>query len=574
VAAERPVSDLLTTARAWVEGDPDPVTRIALQAIIDKNDQVGLQAAIGEPLTFGTAGIRGEVGPGPGRMNRATVIRTTAGLAAHLLASHGGPPDRAVALGFDARPDSGVFAEDSAGVLAAAGIAVKFFPEVTPTPLVAFAAKHLDAPAAVVITASHNPPADNGYKVYGANAAQIIPPTDMEISAAISQVGPAAVVPRLEGVFSGSSELVTPMPDDIFEAYAGEVREARPNPQVSDLDIVYTPLHGVGGDTLLRMCIDAQHTGLIPVPEQRHPDGAFPTLDFPNPEEPGALDLALDLAREVQADLLLANDPDADRLAVAVPLGRGWRLLSGNELGALLGDYVLRYWEHAEHPIVVNSVVSSPMLGRIAAQHGAVHETTLTGFKWIINAGLALEERGVGRFAFGYEEALGYSVGRTVRDKDGISAAIVMADLAAEEVGGGRGVIDRLHDLWDEVGLWVSAQHAIVRAGRDGQAELLAGVDKLGSGPPGVIGGLDVTDVTDYRVGEGGRPIWLGQQDLIELTLGTQGRVLVRPSGTEPKLKIYVDLSGDSGGDHETAHARLTETARTLAVELGEWLGL
>jgi phosphomannomutase len=574
VAAERPVSDLLNTALEWIEGDPDPATRSALQAMVDADDQDGLQAAIGEPLAFGTAGIRGEVGPGPGRMNRATVIRTTAGLAEHLLTRHGGPPDRAVALGFDARPDSMTFAEDTAGVLAAAGIRVRFFPDVTPTPLVAFAAKHLDAPAAVVITASHNPPADNGYKVYDANAAQIISPTDLEISDAISRVGLAADVPRVEGVFTGSSDLVAPMPENIFDAYAAQVQEARPNPQVSDLDIVYTPLHGVGGDTLLRMCIDAQHTGLIPVPEQRHPDGAFPTVDFPNPEEPGALDLALDLAKEVGADLLLANDPDADRLAVAVPTGGDWRLLSGNELGALLGDYVLRYWDHAEPPIVVNSVVSSPMLGRIAALRDAVHETTLTGFKWIINAGLALEDSGAGRFAFGYEEALGYSVGRTVRDKDGISAAIVMADLAAEESGAGRSVIDRLHDLWDEVGLWVSAQQSIVRDGPEGQAELLAAVDRVGSSPPDLIGGLDVTDVTDYRVGEEARPIWLGKQDLIEVTLGSTGRILVRPSGTEPKLKIYVDLSGDAGSDHETAHSRLSQMARSLAAEMGEWLGL
>jgi phosphomannomutase len=214
------------------------------------------------------------------------------------------------------------------------------------------------------------------------------------------------------------------------------------------------------------------------------------------------------------------------------------------------------------------------MLGRIAALRGAVHETTLTGFKWIINAGLALEDSGAGRFAFGYEEALGYSVGRTVRDKDGISAAIVMADLAAEETGAGRSVVDRLHDLWDQVGLWVSAQHSIVRDGPEGQAELLAAVERVGSNPPDVIGGLDVTGVTDYRVGEEARPIWLGKQDLIEVTLGSNGRILVRPSGTEPKLKVYVDLSGDAGPDHETAHSHLSEMARSLAAEMGEWLGL
>ena len=527
---------------------------------------------MGEPLTFGTAGIRGEVGPGSGRMNRATVIRTTRGLADHLITKHSGPPERPVALGFDARPDSRTFAEDTAGVLAAAGIGVRFFPEVTPTPLVAFAAKHLDAPAAVVITASHNPPADNGYKVYDRNAAQIIPPTDAEIAAAIVRVGPAAEVPRIEGVFAGGSDLVTRMPDDILAAYESELDSARPNPQTSDLRIVYTPLHGVGGDTLTRLFVSANHSGLLPVAEQAHPDGAFPTVTFPNPEEAGALDLALELARDVDADLVLANDPDADRLASAVPMAGEWRLLSGNELGSLLGDYVLRYWRYPEPPIVVNSIVSSPMLGRIAARRGAVHEATLTGFKWIINAGLALEASGAGRFAFGYEEALGYSVGQTVRDKDGLSAAVVMTDLAAEETSAGRSVLDRLHDLWDEVGLWVSAQHSIVRAGPEGQAALLAAVDRLGSGPPSRVQGIEVAGMTDYRLGEEERPTWLGKQDLIELSLGDSGRVLVRPSGTEPKLKIYVDLSRPVDSDHDAAHQSLLADAQSLAKAVGEWL--
>ncbi len=563
---------LLEATRLWIEGDPDPATRQALQDLLEAADRDSLLEAMGESLTFGTAGIRGEVGPGSGRMNRATVIRTTRGLADHLLLQHGGIPESPVALGFDARPDSRTFAEDAAGVLAAAGIGVRYFPEVIPTPLVAFAAKHLDACAAVVITASHNPPADNGYKVYDSNAAQIIPPTDTDIGAAISRVGPATDVPRIDGAFAGNSELVIPMPDDILDAYKEELDAARPNPQVSDLDIVYTPLHGVGGEVLVRLCVWAKHSGLITVPEQALPDGAFPTVTFPNPEEPGALDLALDLAGKVDADLVLANDPDADRLAAAVPLAGEWRLLSGNELGALLGEYVLRYWSGPETPIVVNSVVSSPMLGRIAAKHGAVHETTLTGFKWIINAGLALEQRGEGRFAFGYEEALGYSVGRTVRDKDGLGAAIVMADLAAEEAAAGRGVLDRLHDLWDEVGLWVSAQHAIVRTGPEGQSALLEAVDRIGADPPAEVLGLEVTSVLDYRIGHETRPVWLGEQDLIELGLGESGRVLVRPSGTEPKLKIYVDLSGPTESDHEAAHAKLLSNARSLAEAVGEWL--
>jgi phosphomannomutase len=566
------VNHLLEAARFWIESDPDPETREALQTVVDANDIEELEKAMGAPLAFGTAGIRGEVGPGSGRMNRATVIRTTRGLTEYLLAEHDGAPQRSVIIGFDARPDSTAFAEDAAGVLAAAGIKVSFFPEVIPTPLVAFAAKHLGAPAAVVITASHNPPADNGYKVYGANAAQIIPPVDTGIAYAIEKVGPAAEVPRVEDVFAGSSELVTPVTESIIDAYRIEVDEARPNPQVSNLKIVYTPLHGVGAKVLVRMCADAQHTGLIPVPEQAQPDGTFPTLDFPNPEEPGAMDLALALAAERQADLVLANDPDADRLAVAVPVEGEWRMLTGNELGALLGDYVLRYWDHDEPPIVVSSVVSSPMLGRIAARRGAVHAATLTGFKWIINAGLVMEERGEGRFAFGYEEALGYSVGRTVRDKDGISAAIVMADLAAEEAAAGGSVLGRLYRLWDEFALWVSAQHSIVRTGAEGRQALLDAVDRLAGNPPSSVIGFDVTKVTDYRTGHEDRPPWLGAQDLVELQLGDSGRVLVRPSGTEPKLKIYVDLSGTTEPDHETAHMALSKEAQGVAEEVGEWL--
>ncbi|HSJ85532.1 MAG TPA: phospho-sugar mutase [Acidimicrobiia bacterium] len=566
------MKDLLAEARSWIEGDPDPGTRRGLQILVDGDDQEGLLRAMGEPLTFGTAGIRGEVGPGSGRMNRATVIRTTRGLVDYLLKKHLGAPDDPVVIGFDARPDSRTFAEDAAGVIAAAGIRARYFPGVIPTPLVAFAAKHLGAPAAVVITASHNPPADNGYKVYDSNAAQIIPPTDVGIAAAIEEVGPARDVPRIESVFAGNSDLVSPVPEDIVDDYWQELNETRPDPRSSDLAIVYTPLHGVGGATVLRMFDRAGHTGLIPVPEQLEPDGTFPTVAFPNPEEPGALDLALQLAKDADADLVLANDPDADRLAAAVPSSGEWRLLSGNELGALLGDYVLRNWPHTQPPIVVNSVVSSPMMGRIAAKRGAVHEVSLTGFKWIINAGLALEERGVGRFAFGYEEALGYSVGRTVRDKDGISAAVVMADLAAGEAASGRGVIDRLHEIWDEVGLWVSAQHSIVRTGAEGRKALLVAVDRVGERPPSQLLGSGVTEVTDYRLGGEERPPWLGAQDLVELTLGEEGRILVRPSGTEPKLKIYVDLSGATTPDHATAHARLLARAQDLAVAVGEWL--
>ncbi|MDP9495844.1 MAG: phospho-sugar mutase, partial [Actinomycetota bacterium] len=395
---------IIEAAQAWIAGDPDPETREALQEMVDSGDVSGLERAMGGTLSFGTAGIRGEVGPGSNRMNRAVVIKTSRGLADYLI-EQGAEDlhDAPVALGFDARPTSRQFAEDTAGVLAAAGISVLFFPEMTPTPLVAYVAKHVGAPAAVVITASHNPPADNGYKVYGANSAQIIPPVDAGIAAAIERVGPAGEVPRIENAFSGGSDLVTPVPEEIFESYRDEVYASRPNPQASDFKIVYTPLHGVGARILNRLCAQAQHSGIMMVPEQAEPDGTFPTVSFPNPEEPGALDLALALAEKERAELVIANDPDADRLAAAVPTAGEWRLLSGNELGVLLGDYVLRYWGESEIAIVINSVVSSPMLGEIARVRQARHEVTLTGFMWIINAGLALEERGEGRFAFGYE---------------------------------------------------------------------------------------------------------------------------------------------------------------------------
>jgi phosphomannomutase len=566
------MTEILEAARVWMAGDPDPETRKALQKLIDSGDMSGLEKAMGGTLTFGTAGIRGEMGTGSNRMNRAVVIKTTRGLADYLIEKGGGLPDSPVILGFDARPSSRRFAEDASGVLAAAGIRVGFFPEVTPTPLVAYTAKHVAAPAAVVITASHNPPADNGYKVYAANAAQIIPPVDTGIAAAIEKVGPAADVPRIEDVFAESSDLVTVVPEEIYESYREEVYESRPNPQTSDFKIIYTPLHGVGAKILNRLCAQAHHSGIMTVPEQAEPDGSFPTVNFPNPEEPGALDLAISLAKKEQAGLLIANDPDADRLAAAVPFAGEWRLLSGNELGVLLGDYVLRYWRDSQPPIVVNSVVSSPMLGEIAQRRGARHEVTLTGFKWIINAGLALEERGEGRFAFGYEEALGYSIGKTVRDKDGLSAALVLCDLAAEERSGERTLLDRLHDLWSEVGLWVSAQHSIARTGPGGQQEIGKAVGRLAEAPPTTVGGHEVMSVTDYRAAAELRPIWLGEQDLIEIELADVGRALVRPSGTEPKLKVYVDLRGDPGSEPDEAHRRLTADAAAMAREVGEGL--
>lgn len=565
------MSELLDRAGEWVSHDPDPDTAAELEALIDSGDEESLSQVMGSPLEFGTAGIRGAVGPGPGRMNRAVVIRTTRGLADHLL--EGNAPG-AVVLGFDARPTSRRFAEDAAGVLAAAGIPVRYFPDYAPTPLVAFAAKHLSASAAIVVTASHNPPSDNGYKVYDSNAAQIIPPTDTEISAAIARVGAADEVPRLEAAFAGPHRLIEPIPDSIVDDYWGEVDDSRPLKPATTVKIVYTPLHGVGGRTLMNIFARTSHQQMTPVAEQFDPDGSFPTVDFPNPEEPGALDLALAAGDASGADLVIGNDPDGDRLAAAIPTDTGWRLFTGNELGVMLGSYVLENWNGSDTPITACSVVSSPMLARMAAAAGAFHLTTLTGFKWIANAALAAEGDGKGVFAFGYEEALGYTVGRTVRDKDGISAALVLADIAALERVSGRTLLDTLADLWREHGIWVSSQQSIMRPGEKGQEEILAAVDYISENPPAEVNGHAVSSMIDYRHGAASRPPWLGEQHLIELGLGESGRVLVRPSGTEPKLKIYIDLR-EPAGTRESIHAdrdRLLREAENSAREVATGL--
>jgi phosphomannomutase len=558
---------LVAAALEWIAGDPDPQTRVELQAAVDASDADALEASVGDVLRFGTAGIRGPVGPGPNRMNRATVIRVTRGLADHLIAT--GRPGGPVVVGFDARPTSRSFAEDTVGVLAAAGIAVRFFDEMVPTPLVAHAALALGAAAAVVVTASHNPPADNGYKVYDENGAQIIPPTDEAISAAIERVGPAVDVPRVEGALSGSASGAEPMGTEAAERYLGDVLAFRGEAPVgASPSIVFTPLHGVSGRMVLDVLAAAGHTDVIPVPEQFEPDGTFPTVAFPNPEEPGALDLAESLASESGADLVLANDPDGDRLAVAVPVEGGWRRLTGNEIGVLLADFVLGRTGHIPERLVVNSIVSSPMLASVAEAHGARAEATLTGFKWICNAALDLEREGH-RFVFGYEEALGYSVGPVVRDKDGISAAVWFADLAAACAADGETVLHRLAHLYVRHGLWVSVQHTIEGDGADGLAELTAGLARLVAEPPSSLAGMEVTGVTDFRTGGEGRPRWLPEAPLVAIHLDGGSRVLARPSGTEPKLKVYADVRDEvaSVGDVPLREAAAQVTAERLAVE-------
>ena len=468
-------------------------------------------------LMFGTAGLRGRVEGGSNRMNRAVVIRTTRGLAEYLL-DRNPDSDQPVVIGRDARLSSERFQKDAVGVLTAAGILVRYFEEPVPTPVVAYAALQLGARAAIVVTASHNPPYDNGYKVYDSNGAQIIPPTDRDVADRIDSVGPAKDVPRLGRKHHG--EMARSISDRMFERYLDDMADVRdPEASGAGFGIVYTPLHGVGGYFVTKALEVSGYPDVRPVPLQYEPDGHFPTVAFPNPEEPGALDLASDLASEGAAGLIIANDPDTDRLAISVERSSGWQALTGNQIGVLLADYVLST-TRVEKPMVLNSIVSSPMLASVAAAHGARFEQTLTGFKWIWNAALDIEAEDGGTFVFGYEEALGYSVGPAVRDKDGISAAVVFADLAAACAERGETVLDYLAKLYDKHGLWVSTQKSIVRPGSEGAAAIAAAMVRIAEAPPTEVAGINVASMTDYRVGAESRPRYMAATPLVELDLG------------------------------------------------------
>ena len=563
-------SDLISKAQEWIAGDPDPATRAELQDLLDRGDLDEIADRMAGTLEFGTAGLRGKVEAGSNRMNRAVVIRATWGLARHVLETSG--TDRGpVVVGRDARLSSPRLLEDTVGVLVAAGLAVTVIDGPAPTPVVAFLAKETGAVAAVIITASHNPPADNGYKAYASKAVQIVPPDDTSIAGWIDQAPAAVDVPLVEDPLS--HPLATVVGSEVFDSYMSAVLEAVPARESGgDLEIVYSAMHGVGGDTLTALFARAGFHRLVPVPDQFDPDGRFPTVAFPNPEEPGAMDLSNSLAAEIDADLVIANDPDADRLAVSLPIDGGWRQLSGNQIGVLLADFLLEYTDSTD-PLVIQSIVSSPMLASVARAHGAKYDRTLTGFKWICNAALDRAEAGDGEFVFGYEEALGYSVGRTVRDKDGISAALAFSVMASQAQSAGGTVWDRLGALYARHGLWVSTQKSVVREGAAGAEEIAAAMVRLADHHPDSLAGIDVTAVNDYRTGAETRPRWLGATALVEFVLGDSGRALIRPSGTEPKIKIYVDLRGDAGNDWMAAEEGLLETAAAVASDLAAFSG-
>ena len=554
-------------ASAWLAEDPDPTTADELRALLaaaDAGDAAArrdLAERFEGALEFGTAGLRGILGAGPQRMNRVLVRKVSAGLAAYLLVHAPDARARGVLIGHDARRNSRVFAEDTARVLGGAGIKVYLAHRPWPTPTTAWAVVDKGACAGVMVTASHNPPAYNGYKVYWDNGAQIIPPHDAGIAAAIAEVGPSDRLPMPPLDELRRAGVVIDLDEALHDAYLARVVALRASPDVdgADLVIAYTPLHGVGAASvepaLARAGFPRAHTE----PSQREPDGEFPTVAFPNPEEPGAMDRVLALAAEVRADLVLANDPDADRLCVAVPADGGYRLLSGDQVGALLADYLLAVGP-ADRRMVATTIVSSQLLGFLAQQAGADYRETLTGFKWIGNAAIEFEHAHGGRFVMGYEEALGYSIGPLVRDKDGVSAAVVFAELAAWNRARGRTVLDHLDDVYRRVGLFVTEQVSLTRPGAEGLAEIRAAMAKFRAQPPVSLAGTTVESVLDLARGEGGLP----PSDVLVYRLAGGRRVIMRPSGTEPKLKSYYEVRVEVGAGEPLADAR----ARGLA-ELG-----
>lgn len=552
--------DLVTRARTWAEEDPDPNTRKEIEGLLAAPDlaKTDLADRFAGSLEFGTAGLRGVIGAGPNRMNRAVVLKTTWGLAKYVAETSG--PERGTVIGYDGRRMSREFAEDTACVLAAQGNPAYLFDDVVPTPLLAFAVAELGATSGVMVTASHNPPEYNGYKAYWGNGAQIIPPTDVGIARAIEGAPPAKDVPRMDLAEAKRLGRVTVVGKELEEKYLAAVLALGVRDEGHrDLCIVYTPMHGVG-DKLTRLALArAGFTNVASVPEQQEPDGAFPTVEFPNPEEKGAMDLAFALARKNEADLVVANDPDADRLAIALPSTSsetGYLQLTGNQVGVLLGHYLLtnglRSLDAADRsrgePLVLASIVSSPMLGHIAGALGARYDETLTGFKWIANRAMDLKQSEGLRFVFGYEEALGYTVGELVRDKDGVSAALLFAELTSVLRAQGTTVLAHLEGLYRRYGLFTSSQVNLTRKGASGIQELRAIMARLRAKPPWRIGDQEVVAVRDYQAQvsttKDGQttPLSLPKSDVLAFELASGSRVIARPSGTEPKAKFYFDV--------------------------------
>jgi phosphomannomutase len=534
---------LVAEIKAWIEDDPDPVTASRLQELLDSGDEATLRTYFNGFLQFGTAGLRGPNGPGPSCMNRAVVGRTAAGIAAYMKARE----MTRVVIGRDARYGSADYAEESAEIFSGAGMEVFLLPRALPTPVLAYATTAINADVGVMVTASHNPPQDNGYKVYiGPDAdgiayasSQIINPTDVFIADEIKKITSLKSQPR------GHSWTV--LDEALINEYVQRTVALGGKP--GSLKIVYTAMHGVGTETLTRVFKEAGFPDLILVSEQADPDPDFPTVAFPNPEEPGAIDLALATARAHNADLVIANDPDADRCAAAIKDRSGkWRMLRGDELGVIFGEWIART---SPRGTFGNSIVSSSILRKISAHYGIDFKEVLTGFKWLAK----IED-----LAFGYEEAIGYAVdSETVNDKDGISAAIYLAQIATDLAQVGKDLNDLLDEVWMRHGFHATEQISIRVADMGAITELLA---SLRSTPPQEIAGRTVESIDDLASPTDGLP----PTDGLRLWLSGGVRIIIRPSGTEAKLKCYIEVIT---ADQLTAEKELNSLRAPLKAFLG-----
>lgn len=550
--------ELLAAAAEWQERDPDRVARTELARLVEQRDIDALRARFEGSLTFGTAGIRAELGVGPLRMNRLVVARVAVGLSRHLADQAPAPGQAHVAIGYDGRTDSEVFATDAARVLGRAGVAVSLLPRALPTPVLAFAVRHLHADLGLMVTASHNPRAENGLKLYMADGGQLLPPLDAEIAAEVAAVDLRSLP---GGWWDGPC--TWGVAEDVADVYVDAIaglprRRESPSPPI----VVHTALHGVGTEIFRSVMAAGGWPPAYSVPDEADPDPAFPGMPFPNPEEAGVLDGARSTAEMVHADLIVANDPDADRLAVMVRGPDGFEQLSGDELGALLAEDVLTRLSGSDPagraptgrpglaPVVATSVVSASLLRKMACRAGVRCVTTLTGFKWIVRAAGP-----DGRLVYGYEEALGYAVRpEVVADKDGISAALRVVELADAAQRSGQTLRDRLDDLALRYGLHVTRQRAVRLGGAEGMERLAAAFDRVRRSPPSELGGGRVT-VTDLRAAHPGMvdlaggtaERWPGSPhgpaDVLVWHVERGSRVVLRPSGTEPKLKVYVEVA-------------------------------
>lgn len=564
---------VIDKARAWIAQDPDPDTKRELETLIERDDRDALEARFAGSLEFGTAGLRGVLGAGPTRMNRVTVMRTTSGLCAWLKRQVSSVVTRGICIGRDARFQSDVFAQDVIEVALGAGIPVWTFSDVVPTPVLAFSVLELDAGGGVMITASHNPREYNGYKVYWENGAQIIPPNDEGIAREIQLAPPADQLPRITMTEGRERGLLREV-DHLVGAYVDLVASAvQQSDERREVRVAYTALHGVAECTLRDILSQVGVCEIRSVVEQAIPDGRFPTVAFPNPEEPGVMDRVLALGSDIDADLVIANDPDGDRLAVFVLHEGTFESLSGNDIGILLADDLLTRHAELDKPLVISTIVSSPMLGSVAASHGARWEQTLTGHKWIQNRALELEGEGY-QYVFGYEEALGYAPLSSVRDKDGISSALLITDMASRLKAHGETLIDALESLWRKHGVFESRQISRRFEGMDAQGRMTQLVEDLRRQPPTDIGGYAVTTMIDL----GRRVRWtpdgespyteLAKSEVLVFELEGGHRAMVRPSGTEPKLKYYLYAHMSASSDLTQARERAAALLDRMAEDL------